>query len=1803
LSAGPQCIDESTGSRQSKVTAGVVVAVIVANTLGIVLETEAGVVAALPPGFFFWLDAVCTVVFTLELLARAYTTESWSAWRRDFLNFVDVVAIVPFYAELAITAWGEQTVVGAAVLGALGVFRLLRVVRLIKLSRFLKAAQHFVEVLSRASKSLGVSAFFACLAAIVVAFLVYTFEEAGGTPESVQGSDALESAPLSLFWVMTTVTSVGYGNVTPTMALSRVVAGMAAIFGLVIVSLSVNIITTHFQALIKEEELMDEIRARRERGMDTALEFGLDGAESVDFVLELSRDERRAAEAGLAPPGDGGDGGGWAGYPTARERASRLRRLRSCDDFVQAAARQARGEVGDEAWAEWWSSAVPAYDPVAAAVTGLVDEDDGEEDEEDDCGMEGGVPSAGGFGASLGMEWPEGDGGAAAAAAAAAGRSGDEDDSGVPGEVGTGSAGTGSAGARARGMGRPASSVSLTSRERRPLSAAHPGSAGSAGFAGVRGQGSPSGAPPPGARHPSPASTGRSSSGRARAQRSRRHLAVDVDVDDLLARPDAAGRKAARSAPRRVVRAHKVPAAPGSAASGSSRSLTRTGSASRRGRAAEASAAARPVLGAGAGAVGSVVTALPPALPTSARGAAELGLRQGGPRRLSAADFSADPAAALASVPSLAPATVRRARAARRSSLHVGERLRREADREAEAARRRDARGRLAERAVRMRAVAGMADKLLAEARRGGSLDGAAELAEALAAERDVVVDVTRRASLAHGGEPAEGAGGAAPGGGRARAAAARRRHALADQLRDPTALKRMRERCLRESRQAMVAVRVIDEEDARAQAASHPDHRLSALERAELGLLTMRSSSRETSAGRAAGGGSSPDSTARGRSAGAASHASGAGGFAVSSGLPPGPGSPPPSSSARASAGSGEAGLQSSGARVPFGGSAGDSLLLGSGESLSVGASFGRATQAGAVVPFRGSSSALLASPETRGGRATVAEPAGAAGARADLASGRSGSGSVPSAAGTAGGAGGGGPATAASASRRHSGGAPGLRPPDGGRAGATLPPLQLRPGGGPTSFRRGSTGGYRGRAGSLRVTADDPSSPVEPRGFARTSTGAGTGGRWGGGAGDGGGPVAPMTSAEADRLTRTAARVAVSRATAAASAALGAPLLGGGPGSRGGGAGGRRSSAAGALDGVTGGPMMRARMRRGRRASDAVGRPSDASSAFGTTMSSAGSLSRAASSSGSAGPAGSGRGRRGPGDGSLGPAGFGVGPSPRLPSVRRATGDATATTSADVGAEDRDVTDTGPRRAGSGGFAGIEAGDGSVLGGPGGGQSREQSRSARRASTRRRSVDTAERASEILALAGVVVPGVVVPGVVVPLREGGGGDGGATHRQPVSVSAVAVSRAVSATGGDADTDGLPPALAGFLARSTQSSTPTAGSRPAEPAPDAVGIDAGGGSAGAGAPGVRAPPLGSQPRGAVDSGRSLVDRSDAAFASGRSVLSLAAARAAGAGAATPVSRAGRGASAASTATLHPGRPGPWGAGTGSLGAPAAPAESLMSSVMQRPAEPAVGGGLPASTGSRGRQREGGGPMLGPGSFGLLSTVNESNTSLADGSARPGDPSHAAKALLLSAPGGPAAGAAAGRPAKPPVVMRRAAESRGSASSLLPRRRSGRADGGPRGGSSGGGAAGPRSLAQSAADEARSAAGSVGRSMRRDWLRKLVSDNQLMVVVSPDFRVCASLSLRALASLVKEVDTSKRELVRALAEHGADDAETAVCFALIAAFEERIGQKLQSLTEYLSTSIVSIGRKMDVPLPTQHLAELGRSMNANIARV
>ncbi len=187
---------------------------------------------------FWWLEWFFTLIFTVEYIARLYcATHRWS-YARSFYGLVDLLSILPMYLSLIS---GDATY-----LLMIRILRVLRIFRVLKLANYLSEANVLIRALLASRQKIFV--FFATVLVMAMIFgsLMYVVEG------PVHG---FTSIPKSIYWCIVTITTVGYGDITPQTTAGQMVAGFVMLTGYSIIAVTTGILTA---------ELSREIQTHRD---------------------------------------------------------------------------------------------------------------------------------------------------------------------------------------------------------------------------------------------------------------------------------------------------------------------------------------------------------------------------------------------------------------------------------------------------------------------------------------------------------------------------------------------------------------------------------------------------------------------------------------------------------------------------------------------------------------------------------------------------------------------------------------------------------------------------------------------------------------------------------------------------------------------------------------------------------------------------------------------------------------------------------------------------------------------------------------------------------------------------------------------------------------------------------------------------------------------------------------------------------------------------------------------------------------------------------------------------------------------------------------------------------------------------------------------------------------------------------------------------------------------------------------------------------------------------------------------------
>ena len=179
--------------------------------------------------FFRAAEWTFTVLFTLEYVARLATARNARHYAISFYGVVDLLAFLPVYLSLLFGVTHSFTVVRS--------LRMLRVFRILKLTEYIGEATVLRAALQESIRKIVVFLFTVLAIVIIVGALMYQIEG---------DANGFTSIPTSMYWAIVTVTTVGYGDISPHTVLGRVRASMLMIVGYGIIAVPTGIVTFEF---------------------------------------------------------------------------------------------------------------------------------------------------------------------------------------------------------------------------------------------------------------------------------------------------------------------------------------------------------------------------------------------------------------------------------------------------------------------------------------------------------------------------------------------------------------------------------------------------------------------------------------------------------------------------------------------------------------------------------------------------------------------------------------------------------------------------------------------------------------------------------------------------------------------------------------------------------------------------------------------------------------------------------------------------------------------------------------------------------------------------------------------------------------------------------------------------------------------------------------------------------------------------------------------------------------------------------------------------------------------------------------------------------------------------------------------------------------------------------------------------------------------------------------------------------------------------------------------------------------------
>jgi voltage-gated potassium channel len=179
---------------------------------------------------FYTLNVIITIVFAVEYLLRCLSVPKPWNYMKSFYGIIDLIAVVPFLLEILFPQMHFLSVIR--------ILRLLRIFRIFKMVQFLEESNVMLLSLWESRRKIYIFLFFVLLLTVILGSMMYAIESGE--------NEKFTSIPTSIYWAIVTLTTVGYGDISPVTPLGKAFASIIMILGYAIIAVPTGIITAKF---------------------------------------------------------------------------------------------------------------------------------------------------------------------------------------------------------------------------------------------------------------------------------------------------------------------------------------------------------------------------------------------------------------------------------------------------------------------------------------------------------------------------------------------------------------------------------------------------------------------------------------------------------------------------------------------------------------------------------------------------------------------------------------------------------------------------------------------------------------------------------------------------------------------------------------------------------------------------------------------------------------------------------------------------------------------------------------------------------------------------------------------------------------------------------------------------------------------------------------------------------------------------------------------------------------------------------------------------------------------------------------------------------------------------------------------------------------------------------------------------------------------------------------------------------------------------------------------------------------------
>ena len=181
---------------------------------------------------FYIMEWFFTLLFTIEYFCRIYCIRKPILYIKSFFGIIDFLAIIPTYISIFLPA--------SRYLSIIRILRVLRIFRILKLILYIGEANLLIKAIYISRRKIIVFLFALLTLIVIFGSIMYLIEGA---------ANGFTSIPLSIYWAIVTITTVGYGDISPQTELGRALASLVMITGYATIAIATGFISAEYTSM------------------------------------------------------------------------------------------------------------------------------------------------------------------------------------------------------------------------------------------------------------------------------------------------------------------------------------------------------------------------------------------------------------------------------------------------------------------------------------------------------------------------------------------------------------------------------------------------------------------------------------------------------------------------------------------------------------------------------------------------------------------------------------------------------------------------------------------------------------------------------------------------------------------------------------------------------------------------------------------------------------------------------------------------------------------------------------------------------------------------------------------------------------------------------------------------------------------------------------------------------------------------------------------------------------------------------------------------------------------------------------------------------------------------------------------------------------------------------------------------------------------------------------------------------------------------------------------------------------------